>query len=177
MGKARWMTGSLLAMMMLTGGAPSAQAQFQPRQNYPQDQDLPGDAPAAQDEGTSPPSADEDFSDVVAADRQRADTPDAGSRQDGQDDRAPDTMAERDSDAVVNSCALAAREEAEREGGYAEVRQMEEPRETRNGYDVDGDVETRSGWRAQDGALRHFTCSVQDGRVADVFFRRDRAVR
>ena len=58
-----------------------------------------------------------------------------------------------------------------------EVRQVQEPRETRNGYDVEGDVEVRSGWRAQDGRPRHFTCSVQNGRIADLYFGRDRAAR
>ena len=70
-----------------------------------------------------------------------------------------------------------ARDEAERDGGYAEVRQMETPRESRNGYSIDGDVETRSGWRAQDGRVRHFTCTVANGRVEDVFFQRERPAR
>jgi hypothetical protein len=85
-------------------------------------------------------------------------------------------MIEEDEDAIT-SCALAAREEAERDGGYAEVRQVQEPRETRNGYDVEGDIEVRSGWRTQDGRSRHFTCSIQNGRIANVYVRREPAPR
>ncbi|WP_156029022.1 hypothetical protein [Sphingobium sp. DC-2] len=78
---------------------------------------------------------------------------------------------------MTDGCARAAREEAERNGDYAEVRQMEAPRENRNGFRIDGDVESRSHWRAQDGRLRHFTCTVANGRIEDVYFQRERAAR
>ena len=42
---------------------------------------------------------------------------------------------------------------------------------------MEGDVEVRSGWRAQDGTSRHFTCTMRNGRIADVYFRTDRATR
>lgn len=180
MNKTRWMTGSLMALALLASGA--ASAQMQPRQSYPQDQgDLSDDAQPPTDEPPAPadqmaqPRADDDFSDVAGADRNRMGTDPREQRYSRQDD--PAVPADQASEDVITHCALAARDEAERDGGYAEVRQMQEPRETRSGYDVEGDVEVRSAWRTQDGRDRHFTCSVQNGRVADVYFRGDSAAR
>src|SRR3546814_5912914 len=70
MNEMRWMTGSLIALALLTGGVASAQA-FQPRNGAPQEQDDLSDEaqPPADDPG--PPQADDDFSDVVAADQER----------------------------------------------------------------------------------------------------------
>src|SRR3546814_12177653 len=70
MNEMRWMTGSLIALALLTGGVASAQA-FQPRNGAPPEQDDLSDEaqPPAADPG--PPQADDDFSDVVAADQQR----------------------------------------------------------------------------------------------------------
>jgi hypothetical protein len=164
MSKAKWMTGSLMALALLTGGVASAQG-FQPQQNSPQDQD---DLPEESDQ-PAPPRADDDFSDVIAADQDRT-AADAPADRYGRQDEPAD-------DEAITNCALAARDEAERDGGYAEVRQVQQPRETRGGYDVEGDVEVRSGWRAQDGTSRHFTCTVRNGRIADVYFRTDRATR
>ncbi|APL95533.1 MULTISPECIES: hypothetical protein [Sphingobium] len=176
MNEMRWMTGSLIALALLTGGVASAQA-FQPRNGAPQEQDDLSDEaqPPADDPG--PPQADDDFSDVVAADQERGGAAAPSERYGSQDDPAGAAPADRESEDAITYCALAARDEAERDGGYAEVRQVQEPRETRNGYDVEGDVEIRSGWRTQDGRSRHFTCSVQNGRIADLYFRRDRAAR
>ncbi|QDC38671.1 hypothetical protein [Sphingobium fuliginis] len=180
MNKMRWMTGSLIATALLAGGVASAQA-YQPRQGAPQEQDdlsdeaQPPADDAAPDDRASPTRADDDFSDVVAADQDHAGarSPDS----DGGPGDLAEAPADRDGEDAITYCALAARDEAEREGGFAEVRQVQEPRETRNGYDVEGDVEVRSGWRAQDGRSRHFTCSVQNGRIADLYFRRERAAR
>ncbi|WP_254911473.1 hypothetical protein VVT58_12065 [Sphingobium sp. SJ10-10] len=176
------MTGSLMTLALLTGGAASAQA-FQPRQSSPQEQDdlsdeaqPPADEPQTPEDQASPPRADDDFSDVVAADQEPARSGPQSDRYGRQDDPAA-TPADQASEEAITHCALAARDEAERDGGYAEVRQVQEPRETRGGYDVEGDVEVRSGWRTQDGRSQHFTCSVQNGRIADVYFRRDRAAR
>ncbi|WP_375194727.1 hypothetical protein [Sphingobium sp.] len=185
MTKAWWFAAPMMAVALLAGGA-SAQA-LQPRQSYPQDQDDLAQPPAdedqdAPDDQAMPPRADDDFSDVVAQDEQNP----AGSatrnerygRRNGAADAMPQGRADdHQTDELTTSCALAARDEAERDGGYAEVRQMQEPRETRNGFDVEGDVEVRTGWRAQDGSMRHFTCSVENGRIADVYFQRDRAAR
>lgn len=190
MKKARWFAGSVMAMALLAGGVP---AQAQPRQSTEQDQDDLAQPPAdetppadeAQDapgDRAAPPRADDDFSDVVAQDEQNRTASDPNSQRYGRPNDAADAGSQdqandRETDEVTTSCVLAARDEAERDGGYAEVRQVQEPRETRNGYDVEGDVEVRSGWRTQDGRSQHFTCSVQNGRIADVTFQRDRAAR
>ncbi|WP_150291133.1 hypothetical protein [Sphingobium estronivorans] len=174
MNKTQWMTGSLTALALLASGA--ASAQIQPQLRYPQDQgDLPDDAQAPEDQA-DPPHADDDFSDVVGAD-QDASAPDSAP---GGYDRAHDpndAALAPESDAAIDDCALAARDEAERDGGYAEIRQMQPPRESANGYDVEGDAEVRSSWRAQDGAMRHFTCSIRNGRIASVYFQQERMAR
>ena len=81
-------------------------------------------------------------------------------------------------DAMTDTCAVAARDEAQREaGGYAEVRHMDAPRATPDGYNIDGQVETRAAYRASGGETRRFTCAIQDGRVAQVYLSRDVAAR
>lgn len=168
MSKVKWMARSLTALALLTGGVASAQS-FQPQQSSPQDQGDLSDEPPAPEDQAAPPRADDDFSDVVAADQDSAAADTPTDRYAGQDEQADDE--------AITNCALAARDEAERDGGYAEVRQVQQPREARSGYDVEGDVEVRSGWRAQDATSRHFTCTVRNGRIADVYFSRDRAAR
>lgn len=173
MNKARWMTGTLTGVALLaTSGVAMAQLRqgYEPQEEagapYQHDEQAPvpddrDSADAGRQSGRPADRADDDFSDVAAAAGAQ------GQRQAQADDP--------EADAVIDSCALAAREEAEREGGYAEVRQVETPRETRQGYSVDGDVEVRASWRAQDGQARHFTCTVENGRIADVYFHRDGA--
>lgn len=119
--------------------------------------------------------SEEDFSDVVASDERKEQAPSSRST----DAETEPSLRYEDSEAgkVTDACAVAARDEAERDGGYAEVRQMGEPRESRNGFIIDGDVDVRSGWRAQDGRLRHFSCTVANGRIEDIYFQRDRADR
>ncbi|ANI77680.1 hypothetical protein [Sphingobium sp. EP60837] len=178
-GKAGWIKGSVLAAALLASGVAVAQG-YQPRQSDPQEQDdWPDDAqPSAPDDSESQaaqPRADDDFSDVAAKDPNQSDSDPRDDRLRRQD-AVTQAEPEEDEDAIT-SCALAAREEAERDGGYAEVRQVQEPRETRNGYDVEGDIEVRSGWRTQDGRSRHFTCSIQNGRIANVYVRREPAPR
>lgn len=76
-------------------------------------------------------------------------------------------------DAMADACALAARDEAQREGGYAEVRQMDAPVATNSGYNIDGQVEARPSYRAT-GATRRFTCAMKaDGSLADIYMSRD----
>lgn len=188
MSRSAWRTGSLLGAAVLMSG--TAVAQSGTRYGYPQsgarqsgsgaydDEDL---APQQEDDQATPADqhrSDEDFSDVVAADRQREQGEErATPPEEGDDAARPRAREDEESDRLTNACAIAARDEAEREGGYAEVRQMEAPRENRDGFSIDGDVESRSGWRAQDGRVRHFTCTVANGRVTDVYFRRDPAAR
>jgi hypothetical protein len=81
-------------------------------------------------------------------------------------------------DGMTDACALAARDEAQqREGGYAEVRHMETPLATADGYNIDGYVETRTSYRANDGVSRRFTCAMKNGRVAEVYLSRDIAMQ
>lgn len=194
-GKARWMTGVVLGAALLVNGA--AMAQAGPRDGYPgatdpqadydgydgyaEDDDYPGSSDhAGQPQGRA---NGDDFSDVAGAEAAPLPQPprderdrDWGMRNDRRD-AGPTYEFRREESAMTDACAIAARDEAERDGGYAEVRQMEAPRESRGGFSIDGDVETRSGWRAQDGRIRHFTCTINNGRIQDIYFRRDRAAR
>lgn len=74
---------------------------------------------------------------------------------------------------IADACAVAARDEAQARGGYAEIRHMEAPRVSGDGYDIDGEVETRASWSASGGTTRRFTCSMRNGRVAEVYLSRD----
>lgn len=98
------------------------------------------------------PSADDDFSDGVAT-------------------HADETQ-------MTDACAVAARDEVQgQDGGYAEVRQMDAPRAVQDGYNIDGQVESRASYRAASGTTRRFTCAIKDGRVAEVYLSRDVAAR
>lgn len=191
-GKAGWITGSAFGAALLVTGA--AMAQTQPDYDYPGANDRQAQEESAADEysfsdeddvaqGRQEPADEEDFSDVVGSGQAQPPSarPDENSRRFGSrdDQYAPGAQDadEREESAMTNACALAARDEAERDGGYAEVRQMEAPRDSRDGVSIDGDVEIRSGWRAQDGRLRHFTCTIANGRIRDVYFPRDRDAR
>ena len=93
------------------------------------------------------------------------------------DDADFSDIAAQDAD-MTDACAVAARDEAQnREGGYAEIRHMETPLATADGYNIDGYVETRASYRANDGASRRFTCAIKNGRVAEVYLSRDVATR
>jgi hypothetical protein len=77
-------------------------------------------------------------------------------------------------DALTDACALAARDEAQGQSGYAEIRHMEAPRAGQGGTtNIDGEVETRASYRAASGTTRRFTCAMKDGRVAQVYLSRD----
>lgn len=81
-------------------------------------------------------------------------------------------------DGMTNACAMAARDEAQGSNhGYAEVRHMETPIATADGYNIDGYVENRSSYSANDGVSRRFTCAMKNGRVADVYISRDVVMR
>lgn len=120
------------------------------------------------DGGDAPPPADgTDYgADVGGADRD-------GARASGNAGNAPNGDALADADA----CANAARQEASAGGGYAEVRRMDEPRGIEGGYNIDGEVETRANWNATGGTTRRFTCTVKNGRVAEVYLSRDVVMR
>ncbi|MBO9670894.1 MAG: hypothetical protein J7485_10290 [Sphingobium sp.] len=71
-------------------------------------------------------------------------------------------------DAAVDACAVAARDRASNGSNYAEIRGINGVTARGNGYDVTGQIEQRSSYRATDGWSRNFRCSWTDGRVASV---------
>jgi len=75
-----------------------------------------------------------------------------------------------DEDVAVDACAIAARDEASRNGGFAEVRDITGARQFGNGWDVTGTVSERAGFRAADSRVRSFRCIWDDGRVEGVSF-------
>lgn len=84
-------------------------------------------------------------------------------------DRRDDTAAATGEDAALDACVAAARDEAERDGDYAEVLDVERPRAHGvDDWEVEGRIEQRRSWSQQDGETRRFRCDVRDGRVADV---------
>ncbi|MCI4591134.1 hypothetical protein MOK15_13665 [Sphingobium sp. BYY-5] len=115
-----------------------------------------------------PPSADTDYGADVRNDaptRDDADFSDVAGSGSG-DDAQNDTM--------TNACAVAIRDQAQREDGYAEIRQMGIPTATEGGgYNIDGEVETRASYRATNSDTRRFTCAMKDGRVAEAYLSRD----
>ncbi|CCW20112.1 hypothetical protein EBBID32_44830 [Sphingobium indicum BiD32] len=195
MGKSRWMTGSLVGLALLVSSITPAQAR--PRYDRGHDRgwghhhrdrgngfgfgdavgvvaligavaivasSMSKDKKAARNsDGTAPPPAsgtdygadvrsDDDFSDVAAT--------------------------HGDQDQMTDACAVAARDEAQgQNGGYAEVRRMDEPRAAQDGYNIDGEVESRASYRAATGTTRRFTCTIKDGRVAQVYLSRDVVMR
>lgn len=79
---------------------------------------------------------------------------------------------------AANACALAARDEAsDNGGGYTEVRSMDAPQPVDGGLNIDGTVESRASWNAGSGTTRRFTCTVRNGRVAQVYLSRDVVAR
>jgi len=68
-------------------------------------------------------------------------------------------------DEAVDACALAARDRASEGRNYAEVRGIDQVKARGNGFDVTGQIEQRSTYRANDGWSRNFRCSFVDGRV------------
>jgi hypothetical protein len=91
------------------------------------------------------------------------------------DDAPADSGNLASEDSAVDACAIAARDEASNGGGYAEIRDIGAPKAVSGGWDVDGRVEHRSGYRGQSGDLRRFTCSIRDGRVSNVYLSKDSA--
>jgi hypothetical protein len=82
-----------------------------------------------------------------------------------------DAGADAGQERAVDACALAARDEASRDGDFAEVRDITGVRPFGgDGYDVTGTIDQRSGYRARDGRLRSFRCTFANGRVEGVRF-------
>jgi len=70
-------------------------------------------------------------------------------------------------DAAVDACALAAEEQGYDRGVRAVVRDINGVERLRDGWDVDGVVEARRGWRERPETWG-FRCSVRAGRVVNV---------
>ncbi len=70
-------------------------------------------------------------------------------------------------DAAVDACALAAERQGYDRGFRAVVRDIDGVERMPGGWNVDGVVEARRGWRERAEAWG-FRCSVRDGRVVNV---------
>ncbi|MBO9582103.1 MAG: hypothetical protein J7498_14525 [Sphingobium sp.] len=82
--------------------------------------------------------------------------------------RYGDGFAGSEEDAAVDACAVAARDRASSGSNYAEIRGINGVTARGNGYEVTGQIEQRSSYRAGDGWSRNFRCSWTDGRVTAV---------
>lgn len=201
-GKARWMTGSLVGLGLMVGSIGAADAR--PRYDRGYDRgwghhrhrgdgfgfgDAVGVAAligavaivassiakdkrdgratgSAGNDDTPPPSQGTDYGADV-------DSKQSAANADFSDSVAPDDEAQ-----MTDACAVAARDEAQgQDGGYAEVPQMDAPRAVQDGYNIDGQVENRASYRATSGTTRRFTCTIKDGRVAEVYLSRNVAAR
>lgn len=88
-------------------------------------------------------------------------------------ERGPDGRNWSDAeDRAVDDCALAAREEAERQARHADIASIGEIRSVSDGWNVDGTVELRDSYR-DTAEVRRFSCDWRRGRVANVYLSRD----
>jgi len=80
-----------------------------------------------------------------------------------------------EADAAIDACAAAARDEAESQsGGYAEIRDVETPRRSRDGgWDVEGRLEQRASYSGNEMVTKSFSCSYERGGVAHVYVSRN----
>lgn len=83
---------------------------------------------------------------------------------DRRDDRTQGDI--RNEDAAVDACALAAED---RVGSTASVRDISGVTRSDDGWDVQGVIESRSGWRDTSAERRKFACSVRFGLVDSVY--------
>jgi hypothetical protein len=195
MGKTRWMTGSLVGLALLVGSIAPAQAR--PRYDRGHDRgwghhhrdrgngfgfgDAVGVAALIGAVAIVASSMSKDKK--VARNSDDAAPPPANGTDYGADVRRDDDFSDvaathGQSDEMTDACAVAARDEAQGEnGGYAEVRRMDEPRAAQDGYNIDGEVESRTSYRVPTGTTRRFTCTIKNGRVAQVYLSRDVVMR
>ncbi len=81
-------------------------------------------------------------------------------------DRRPIDLSIVSEDQAVDACADA----AQRQGGdAASVREILAVDRTSDGWDVEGTIEQRDGWRDSSGDRRRFTCAVRSGEIDAVF--------
>jgi hypothetical protein len=69
---------------------------------------------------------------------------------------------------AVNACAVAAREKATRNGGFADIRDVNEVRVIQHGWSVNGRIDQRQSYRDDRVRGLNFDCIYEDGRVVDV---------
>jgi hypothetical protein len=121
---------------------------------------------------------------VIAAIASAANKAKGTTRRDRDDDRYPERSDRRDDrrddrgtdsrrlsnianeDQAVDACAIAAEERA---GQTASVRDITNVKRSNDGWDVEGVVEERDGWRDRSADKRRFTCSVRFGAVETVY--------
>ena len=204
MGKARWMMGSLLGAALVMSSIGSAEAR--PRYGYGGYHDryrhhdrggfgfgdavgvaaligavaivassMSKDRKATQGEAPRDRGLDADVPPPVNGTDYGSDV--ATTRNDGVDNIDNADVDNGRADQFANACADAARQEASVNGGYAEVRRMDEPRVIDGGYNIDGEVESRAAYRDASGTTHRFTCTVKNGRVAEVYISRDMVSR
>lgn len=70
-------------------------------------------------------------------------------------------------DAAIDACAQAAEQQGYDRGFRAVVRDIQGVQRTREGFDVDGEIEARRGWRERPETWG-FRCAIRDGRVVNV---------
>lgn len=88
-------------------------------------------------------------------------------------ERLPDRRDwSQDEDRAVDDCALAARDEAQRQARHADIASIGEVRGAPDGWNVDGTVELRDSYRDV-ADVRRFSCDWREGRVANVYLSRD----
>ncbi|MBT2186729.1 hypothetical protein [Sphingobium nicotianae] len=73
-------------------------------------------------------------------------------------------------DEAVDACAVAAREEASRAGGFADIRRITGAQAHGNGWDVTGTIDQRTSYRATESRQRSFRCLYENGQVSGVSF-------
>lgn len=99
--------------------------------------------------------------------------PDSADNRYPQDDRRasePQRGSINSENAAVDACATAAEE---RGGQSASVREISTVNASRDGWDVEGIVEQRDGWRDRSADRKRFTCSVRFGAVETVYIDKD----
>ncbi len=73
-------------------------------------------------------------------------------------------------DQAVDACAVAAREEASRSGGFADIRGITGAQAYGNGWDVTGTVDQRASYSSNNSSQRSFRCIYENGQVSGVTF-------
>lgn len=198
--KARWMTGALVSAGLMLGSVSAAEAR--PRWDRGYDRGWDRHHHRHGDDGfgvgdaigvaalvgavaivANSLSKDRKVRDPITGGEYDAPPPSAGTDYGADVADAPAPVDEGDfsdiaaqDDAMTDACARAARDEAQQAGGgYAEIRTMASPvAGPDGGYNIDGEVEQRAGYRAAGGETRRFTCTIgRDGRVAQVYLSRD----